>query len=192
MAPIMALVMGVMIATSPAQALTDEGAKRLVDGIVGDINKVIAAPTSEGQKINDFQRIFNRYADVPTIARYTLGVDARRATPAQMKAFTDAFQIYVSRKYGKRFREFIGGKIEVQAARKVKNFHEVKTIAHLRGESPFEVTFLVSDRSGQPKFFNMFIEGVNMLLTERTEIGAMLDKRRGNIDQMIDDLRRLK
>jgi phospholipid transport system substrate-binding protein len=46
----------------------------------------------------------------------------------------------------------------------------------------------VSDRSGQNKFFNMPIEGVNLLLTERTEIGAMLDKRRGNIDALIKDL----
>ncbi|MBL4767352.1 MAG: ABC transporter substrate-binding protein, partial [Rhodobacteraceae bacterium] len=52
-------------------------------------------------------------------------------------------------------------------------------------------TFLVSDKSGKEKFFNMFIEGVNLLLTERTEIGAMLDRRKGNIDQMTADLKKL-
>jgi phospholipid transport system substrate-binding protein len=34
----------------------------------------------------------------------------------------------------------------------------------------------------------MFIEGINMLLSERTEIGAMLDKRRGNIEKVMEDL----
>ena len=174
----------------PALALNADGAKRLVDSIVADINKVIAASSSEAAKIREFEKIFVRYSDVPTIARYALGNDARRASSAQMNAFTKAFQVYVSRKYGKRFREFIGGKIEVKDARQVKNFFEVKTIAHLRGESPFEVTFLVSDRSGQSKFFNLFIEGVNMLLTERTEIGSMLDKRRGDIDALIRDLQK--
>ena len=175
----------------PAWAMTAARAKQLVDSIVADINKVIDAPSSEAQKIKQFEKIFVRYSDVPTIARYALGVDARRASKAQMNAFTKAFQVYVSRKYGKRFREFIGGKIEVQDARKVKNFFEVKTIARLRGSSPFEVTFLVSDRSGREKFFNLFIEGVNMLLTERTEIGSMLDKRRGDIDALIGDLKKL-
>ena len=174
----------------PAMALSADGAKKLVDAIVGDINKVIAAPTSEGQKIREFEKIFVRYSDVPTIARYALGVDARRASKAQMNAFTKAFQSYVSKKYGKRFREFIGGQIEVTKAKKVKSFYEVKAIARLRGESPFEVTFLVSDRSGRNKFFNIFIEGVNMLLTERTEIGSMLDKRRGDIDALIRDLKK--
>jgi phospholipid transport system substrate-binding protein len=34
----------------------------------------------------------------------------------------------------------------------------------------------------------MFIEGINMLLSERTEIGAMLDKRRGDIQRVMEDL----
>lgn len=174
---------------TPGAAMNAAGAKKLVDSIVADINKVIAAPSSEAQKIKQFEKIFVRYSDVPTIARYALGVDARRASKAQMANFTRAFQSYVSKKYGKRFREFIGGKIEVKDAKKVKSFFEVKTIARLRGEAPFEVTFLISDRSGKSKFFNIFIEGVNMLLTERTEIGSMLDKRRGDIDALIRDLK---
>ena len=180
-----------MAMAAPAWALSAAGAKALVDKIVRDVNGVIGKNNSQVAKIAEFEKIFDRYSDVPTIARYALGVDARRASKAQMNAFTKAFQVYVSRKYGKRFREFIGGKIEVKDARKVKNFYEVKTIAHLKGQSPFEVTFLVSDRSGRDKFFNLFIEGVNMLLTERTEIGSMLDKRRGNIDALISDLKKL-
>ena len=34
----------------------------------------------------------------------------------------------------------------------------------------------------------MFIEGINMLLSERTEIGAMLDKRRGDVEKVMTDL----
>lgn len=173
---------------APAMAATEATAKRLVDALVADINKVIASGKSEKAMYGDFERIFARYADVPTIARYALGVDARRASSSQLQQFTQTFQGYISRKYGKRFREFIGGRIEVNTARAVKSFYEVKTTAHLRGEAPFDVTFLVSDQSGSDKFFNMFIEGVNMLLTERTEIGSMLDRRGGNLDKMIVDL----
>ncbi len=172
-----------------AVAMTTERAKTLVDALVADINAVIASGKSEQAMYVEFERIFARYADVPTIASYALGVDSRRATPAQMREFTTVFQRYISVKYGRRFREFIGGQIEVQGARAVKSFYEVKSLAILRGQAPFEVTFLVSDRSGKDLFFNLFIEGINMLLTERTEIGAMLDRRGGNIDAMIADLR---
>jgi phospholipid transport system substrate-binding protein len=37
-------------------------------------------------------------------------------------------------------------------------------------------------------FFDMFIEGISMRLTEREEIGAMLDKRRGDIAALTADL----
>jgi phospholipid transport system substrate-binding protein len=173
----------------PAMAMTQAQAKSLVDALVADINAVIASGMSEQAMYVEFERIFTRYADVPTIASYALGVDARRATPAQMRDFTVVFRRYISVKYGRRFREFIGGQIEVQEARAVRNFYEVKTLARLRGQAPFDVTFLVSDRSGKDLFFNLFIEGINMLLSERTEIGAMLDRRGGNIDAMIADLR---
>lgn len=175
--------------SGPALALNTDQASGLIDDLVGEINRVINSGKPETRMYADFEKIMVKYADVPIIARSALGVAARSASASEMRAFTAAFQGYISRKYGKRFREFIGGKLEVQEARKVKSFYEVKTIAYLKGEAPFEVTFLVSDKSGRNLFFNMYIEGVNMLATERTEIGAMLDKRKGNIGQLIQDLK---
>jgi len=180
------------VSVMPAQAfaLNEKQAGALVNSLVGDINKVIDSGKSEAAMIKEFEKIFKRYADLPYVAAYAMGVDARRATAAQKKAFTTVFTGYISRKYGRRFREFIGGRLEMSKVRKVKNYYEVTTIAHLRGEAPFDVSFHVSDRSGKDLFFNMFIEGVNMLLTERSEIGSMLDKRRGDIDAMISDLKK--
>ncbi|MBP0483759.1 MlaC/ttg2D family ABC transporter substrate-binding protein [Sagittula salina] len=171
-------------------ALTEAAARKLVDGLVAEINRVIASGKSPSAMYDDFEKIFRRYADLPYIAAYALGADGRRATAAQKKAFTNAFTGYLSRKYGSRFREFIGGRLEVQGVKAVKNYYEVATTAYLKGQSPFAVTFHTSDRTGKPLMFNMYIEGVNLLLTERTEIGAMLDKRRGNIDAMIADLKK--
>ena len=138
--------------------------------------------------IGDFETLFATYADVDIIARYTLGVDARSMSSSQLSQYRKAFQGYMARKYGKRFREFIGGEVRVRGAKQVKSFIEVQTVARLAGSSPFEVTFHVSDKGGSEKFFNMYIEGVNLLLSERTEIQAMLDKRGGNVNRLIQDL----
>lgn len=171
-------------------ALTDAQAKALVDRAVADINKVISSGKSLNGMIKDFERIFVKYGDVPIIARSALGADARRASKSQLNAYTKAFQGYMSRKYGRRFEEFVGGRIEVKGARKVKSFHEVQATAYLKGQAPFAVNFLVSDKSGKPRFFDMIIEGISLRLTEKEEIGAMLDKRKGNIDQLTKDLKK--
>jgi phospholipid transport system substrate-binding protein len=171
-----------------AWALDVDQARGLIDDVVEEINRVINSGGSEAAMLKQFEALFARYADVPVIARSVLGPAGRQASPAQIAAFTKAFQGYISRKYGRRFREFIGGRIEVADARAVKSYYEVITTAFLRGEAPFEVRFQVSDKSGRLLFFNIIIEGVNMLASERTEIGAMLDRQGGNIDSLIAEL----
>lgn len=179
-----------LVPAAPLWALNEAGASKLINSLVTDINKVIASGKGENAMFREFERIFKRYSDTSYIAAYALGVDGRRASAAQKRDFSKTFQGYISRKYGKRFREFIGGSLEVKGVKRVKKWYEVSTIAHLQGQAPFEVTFLVSDRSGTDLFFNMYIEGVNLLLTERTEIGAVLDSNKGDIDAMIADLKR--
>jgi phospholipid transport system substrate-binding protein len=175
----------------PAAALTADAAKALVDKTVGDINSIINSGKSEGAMLRDFEKLFTRYADVPTIARSVLGTAARSASKGQLSAYTKAFQGYLARKYGRRFREFEGGQIDVAEARAVKSYFEVISTARLKGEAPFEVRWHVSDKSGKDLFFNIIIEGVNMLASERTEMGALLDQRGGDLDRLIADLKTL-
>ncbi len=171
-----------------AFALNDRDASALINRAVGEINSVINSGKSESAMYRDFERIFRRYADVPTIARSALGPPARQASAAQMNKFSEAFAGYLARKYGKRFREFIGGEIRVTGSRSLKSFYEVQAVADLRGQAPFAVSFMVSDRSGSDKFFDLLIEGISLLKSERAEVGAMLDRRRGDIDGLIVDL----
>lgn len=167
-----------------AAALSMETSQAMVSALVDEVNAVIASGKSEGAMINDFAGLFDKYSDVPTIARYCLGADARSASNAQMGTYTAAFRHYIASKYGRRFREFVGGEITVEGAEAVKSWIEVETTVTLRGRSPLRMDFHVSDRSGSHKFFNFIIEGVNMLLTERAEIGAILDREGRDIDQL--------
>jgi ABC-type transporter MlaC component len=100
-----------------AYGLDVESARALIDKAIGAVNETINSGKSEQAMYGDFEAIFARYADVPAIARSALGVASRSASDGQMSSFTKAYQGYVSRKYGRRFREFIGGKIEVTDAR---------------------------------------------------------------------------
>ena len=97
----------------PALALNASDANQLVGGLVSEINGVIASGKNENAMFRDFERIFARYSDTSYIAAYAMGVDGRRASNSQKRAFSKAFQGYISRKYGRRFREFIGGRLEV-------------------------------------------------------------------------------
>lgn len=173
-----------------ALALTKGEAESLIGSLVGDIFRVINSGKAESAMLRDFERIFVKYADVAVIAQSSLGVARRSASASQMRAYTKAFQGYVSRKYGKRFREFIGAEIKVTKSQKTKRGYLVTSVVKLRGQAPFNVDFQVSDASGRDKMFDLIIEGISMLRLEREEIGSMLDRRGGDVNKLIADLKR--
>ncbi|MCY4178785.1 MAG: ABC transporter substrate-binding protein [Litoreibacter sp.] len=179
------------LSTAPSFALSGGQAEQLVQSAVNDINKIIGSGKSQNAMIRDFERVFNRYADVYFIALVTLGPARRTASKAEVDAYVAAFRGYFTRKYGKRFNEFVGGEIKINGSKKVKRDIQVNTTAQLRGQSPFSVTWLVSDRSGSAKISNIIIEGINTLTSERTEIGAMLDRRGGSVARLTEHLRKL-
>ena len=170
---------------APARALSDGEARALIDAVVKDIHRVINSGMPVQAALQEFEHIFVSYADVQAIARSALGPPARSASARQLRAFTDAFSRYISRKYGKRFREFKGGVIEVTDARKRSRVHEVRAIAKLRGREPLALSFVVSDRSGKILFIDILIEGISLLKSERVEIGAMLDRQGGDVDRLV-------
>ncbi len=172
-------------------ALTRQQAAGLIGQLVNDLNAIINSGKPEKAMYKDFENLLRKYADLNIIARSSLGAAWRQATPSQRKRYTEAFISYLAVKYGKRFREFIGGKIVVTDTRKVKSGYLVNSTAYLPGQAPFAVDWQVSDRSGKNKMFNLYIEGISLLATERTEIGSMLDKRHGNIEKLIVDLKNL-
>jgi len=185
----MAAAAALPVLPRPLQALTQAQANELIGRVMDEVQGIINSGGSEARMIAQFEDLFSRLADMPTIARSVLGPPARSATPAQMTAFNAAFSAYLSRKYGRQFRRFAGAQAQVTGAREVQSFWEVISTMQMRGEAPFEVRWHVSDRSGRILFFNIIIDGVNVLAAERQEIGTMLERRGGNIDQMIADLR---
>ena len=187
----LALSLGAVFRPKFMLASQRDSATQVVDLAVHEINQIINSGHTEENMLRSFDGVFNKYADVPTIAKYALGRYARTASATQLKDYTKAFSSYFATKYGRRFREFIGGRIEIVKVTKVKKYYSVNTIAHMPAYEPFEVDFLVSGQSGQPLVFNLIIEGVNMLLVERQEIGALLDRNSGKIDALIIELKAL-
>ncbi|MBU2956994.1 ABC transporter substrate-binding protein [Paracoccus sp. 1_MG-2023] len=179
---------GAALIAAPARALDANGARSLIDRSLAEVYAVINSGKAPAQMYRDFEGIFARHADVDVIARSALGPTARQIDAARFAAYRSAFQGYIGRKYGKRFREFIGSRIEVTGSRPLKSFYAVSSTAYLNGRAPMEVEWHVSDKSGRDLFFNIIIEGVNMLASERAEIAAMLARRNGDVAALTADL----
>lgn len=174
----------------PALALSKDQAIDLVEKMSADIVKTINSGKSDSTMFREFERLMDRYADMTVIAYSSLGPAARSASSSEMRSYTAAYKSYVSRKYGVRFKEFIGGTIEVRGAKELSKEVQVQARALVKGQAPIAVDFRTSDRSGAPKVFDVVIEGISLLATERTEIGALLDRQGGSIAKLTAELKR--
>ena len=172
----------------PVYALDNQTATKLVDQVVSEINQAINSGGPEVKLIKAFESIFAKYADVNIISRSALGPPARTASAQELNKFSSAFRGYIARKYGRRFKEFVGSTIIVKNTINRGKFFEVSALVNMQGYAPFEVAFRVSDRSGHQLFFDIIIEGISLLSSERVEIGALLDARNGDIGRLTRDL----
>ena len=175
-------------AALPASA-QGNAAAQLVTAAVGDIEQAINSGKTGPALYSDFERIFERYGDVGFSAQGVMGRPWRDMSNQQRAQFADSLKVYLSRKYGRRFREFRGAEIVVNDTRSIRRGVEVVTTVKLRGQSPFEVLFRVREVNGQPRFYDLVIEGISRVVTERAEIGAKLDARRGDVNALLADLR---
>ena len=166
-------------------------AERLIRNISEKVNGVISSSSSQEEVITELEEIFKKYADTDIMSLTSLGPARRRASEVQLDNFKSSFQRYFLNKYARRFRELQDGEISILSSRSVRSIVEVKTRIRLIDWAPFEVVWLVSDRSGEIKIFNIIIDGINLLSSERTEIGVMLENRNGDIDLLSRDLRKL-
>jgi phospholipid transport system substrate-binding protein len=169
-------------------------AQGLIANVVRDLTGIVNSGRSVAGMIGDFEGVLQRYGDMNVMARSALGAPARTASESDIAAFTTAFRGYLARKYGGLlFTDYNSGNVEVTNTRPVQSFFVVESRATLRrrnggSQEVLRVDWHVSDRSGRDLFFNMVIEGINLLTNERQEIGALLDQRRGDIARLTRDL----
>jgi phospholipid transport system substrate-binding protein len=174
---------------APARAATTAGATAFVTGLTQELLALVTSGKADAQVYAGFDSILARYADMPAIGASVLGPPWRGATPAQKQAFVAAFQHYLSRRYGKQFRDYRSAKFQVTGAKDGGKAGILVATKVLRpGQDAIAVDWQVSDRSGQTKVVNLIIEGVSMLATERAQIGAMLDAQKGSLDRLTAQL----
>ena len=117
--------MGGVMAVMPAHAMNANQASAAIQGAVDEVMGVINSGRPPAQLFAAFEKIFTQRADIDAIARSALGPAARQLDAGSFAQFRQAMTGYIARKYGRRFQEFLGSRIEVGAARPLKSFWAV-------------------------------------------------------------------
>ena len=147
--------------------------------------------STDEQKM-ELEKLFQKYVDIPIIARAVLGKSWRDANADQRTKFVHAFKNYVANKYGRQFSEFKGTTLEIVKSRDTltKAGVLVSSLVVVPGNSSLKVVWQVSNGSGSLKLIDLRVEGISMLSSERQEFRSKLKKFDGSLDDVILEISR--
>ena len=193
---VLAVIVGATAGLAPSlsYALSEDEATAHVQITIDEISALVDSPGDSASKASRLLAIMERRAAMPQIARFAAGIAWRGMNDDQQTRFVAAFGTFISRIYAGRFQEYAGGGPPgegfkmgrvIDAGRKGML---VKTSIIRTGAAPVVVEWLVTDRPGRIVITDFVIEGISMLITEREEIGGMLEARGGDVDKLIADL----
>ena len=147
--------------------------------------------STDEQKM-ELEKLFQKYVDIPIIARAVLGKSWRDANADQRTKFVHAFKNYVANKYGRQLSEFKGTTLEIVKSRDTltKAGVLVSSLVVVPGNSSLKVVWQVSNGSGSLKLIDLRVEGISMLSSERQEFRSKLKKFDGSLDDVILEISR--
>jgi phospholipid transport system substrate-binding protein len=145
---------------------------------------------SEDQRLQEFRKLAQKSFDVPRISKFVLGINWRRATPAQREEFLDVFEDINLRRFMPLFTRYSDQKFTVTKVRqhreKPRLYFVTSTIS--RDQSPTAtVEWRVTKRDDEYRILDVVAEGVSMALTLRKEYGSVV--KNSGLDGLIAQLR---
>ena len=175
-------------AASPALAGTAEAERRL-QNLFNAMTEAVKLPSAS--RTARFEKILTDYGDMRSIAHNALGRERRRLSTDQVAEFTGVFKTYMAKKYGKLLaKQRINGlninTVLKKRDRRGTTYYGLSGQVLRSGKEPVRAEFKLNNNY---RFFNMAIEGINMLLSERREIGNLFDSE-PHFNAVLDALRR--
>lgn len=168
-------------AGDPAGFIADLGQQAIV---------VLTSQRSESEREGQFRTLFNTGFDVPAVARFALGRYWGTASPAQQQEFINLFTTYTVHAYTVRFNEFNGEQLKVTGSRPESDSSSlVSSLLGGSGAQPVRIDWRVEGAPGAYKITDVIVEGVSMMITQRQEFSAVIQRGGGDIEALLKPLR---
>ena len=146
--------------------------------------------TSFSEREAAFRDLLVKGFDMRTISRAVLGAQWRELSPEELSDYQDVFTNFVVRIYAVRFQGYTGQQFKVLSVHDaVDGDLIVRTqIEFADSTPPITLDFLVRQNSDDYGIIDVSVEGISMLITQRAEFAAVIDRHglTGLIDQLRD------
>ena len=156
------------------------------------IDSLSSGGVSESDREKRFRELLNQNFDVPSIARFVLGLYWPRATEAQRAEYMRLFEDFIVKSYAKRFADYSGENFKTGNVTKVTNTDAVVSSVIRASETapPARVDWRVRAEESHYKIVDVMVEGISMSVTHRDEFAAVIRNNGGTVEGLLAALKK--
>lgn len=169
----------------PANAVEATAARRFVETTANEVITLATTRMGNSVKRDHVRNLITDKGALDDVARVAIGRVWKTMTGVQKKRYVDAFADMLATQMVTAFAHYSGQKLQINGTEdRGKSGVFVKTwIARGAGKQPVQVDWRIIDRNGPLQLFDVYVDGVSLLMTQRQTFSARLEKVAGNVDQ---------
>ncbi len=180
-----------MLFLTPGLALagSPEDAAKFVDSLGQRAFKVLGQQGLPlDQKEAQVRALLAENFDLKLIGRFVVGQTWRTMGEEQQETYLALFEEYVLRTYSRRLGGYAGQEFKIAGTKAVTAEDAMVSTTILRpGAPPVEASWRVRTNTPQFKIVDVIVAGVSMVVTQRSEFGAVIQRQ--GVDGLIETLR---
>ena len=152
--------------------------------------EILGKKAPETERLARFRELFQADFDGPGIARFVLGRYWRTASEEEQQEFLGLFEDYVVFVYGTRFSSLSGEALKIRGSRaEARGVIVSSEIISPGGEAPVKVDWRLITDSGVFKISDVVIEGISMMVTQRSEFASVIQRHGGQVSGLLSLMR---
>ncbi len=184
------LVCAMLAMPTSANAAAVDDARAFVDKFGKSALTTIADQKLTKQaKQKKLEQLFATNVDIPWVGRFVLGRFWRTATDAQKAKYIKEYSGFVTTVYAARFAAYSGGSYKILDARADEEPGEFRVTMEIitPDNKKVQVDYRVHEAESKGlQFFDVVVEGVSMITTQRSEFSSLLSNK--GLDYLIEQL----
>jgi phospholipid transport system substrate-binding protein len=176
----------------PSAAAAEDVVKRLVEQVWQLLAERGDAPDVDRDHLLS---VLDQGTDLSLLGRLVLGRYWRDASPGQRSEYLELFRRYMLQTFIQRLRQYAGTdmshpgeRFQIIASRPLgERDILVQSRVAPPTSQPLRVDWRLRERPGEPVIIDLIVEGISLLVTQRSEFAAVLE--RGGVEGLLAELR---
>lgn len=182
------LVLALLVFSVPARAADPA---TFIDHLASKAIPVLTdSSLPRGEREAQFRRLMNEGFDVRQIAQLVTGRYWRQASEEQKQNLVELLEDYLVQLYSARFTEYANVSLQVNGARPEAEGTLVHSTLVRPNAAPVSLDWRVEEADGRHIITDLVVEGVSMVITQRSEFASVIRQGGGQVQALIDVLRR--